>query len=154
MDVTNVLEVASFIGYRRWTMNMTSFPPPGGPDGSGPTQAVSERPVEDRSALAERLRALAHPVRLRVLETLASQDRCVCGEIVRGLPLAQSTVSQHLKVLTDSGLIRSRTEGQRTAYCLDRDAISALKSEIDALFSALLPPGDCCASPAGRTEDR
>ncbi|MCG5233926.1 ArsR/SmtB family transcription factor [Xanthobacter oligotrophicus] len=152
--MTSVLEVAPFIGYRRWTMNMTPFPHPGGPDAADPAQAGSESPVEDRAALAERLRALAHPVRLRVLETLAGQDRCVCGEIVRGLPLAQSTVSQHLKVLTDSGLIRSRTEGQRTAYCLDRDAISALKGEIDALFSGLLPPGDCCAPPVGRTEDR
>ncbi|MFG1381750.1 ArsR/SmtB family transcription factor [Xanthobacter versatilis] len=133
---------------------MTPFPHPGGSDAADPPQAGSERPVEERAALAERLRALAHPVRLRVLETLAGQDRCVCGEIVRGLPLAQSTVSQHLKVLTDSGLLRSRIEGQRTAYCLDRDAISALKGEIDALFSALLPPGDCGAPPAGRTEDR
>lgn len=135
-------------------MNMTPFPHPGEPDATEPAPQGSERPVADRAALAERLRALAHPVRLQVLETLAGQDRCVCGEIVRGLPLAQSTVSQHLKVLTDSGLLRSRTEGQRTAYCLDRDAISALKGEIDALFSALLPPGDCCAPPAGRTEDR
>ncbi|MFG1290266.1 ArsR/SmtB family transcription factor [Xanthobacter versatilis] len=133
---------------------MTPFPHPGGSDAADPPQAGSERPVEERAALAERLRALAHPVRLRVLETLAGQDRCVCGEIVRGLPLAQSTVSQHLKVLTDSGLLRSRIEGQRTAYCLDRAAISALKGEIDALFSALLPPGDCGAPPAGRTEDR
>lgn len=94
--------------------------------------------------LAERLRAMAHPVRLTVLETLSGQDRCVCGEIVRALPLAQSTVSQHLKVLLDAGLIRSRTEGQRSSYCLDRDAVRTLKAEIDTLFSALLAPAECC----------
>ncbi|MFG1375931.1 ArsR/SmtB family transcription factor [Xanthobacter autotrophicus] len=141
-------------------MNKNPVPRPGIPSPADTEdlpsgQALEDRTVlEDRSALVERLRALAHPVRLRVLETLAGLDRCVCGEIVRGLPLAQSTVSQHLKVLTDSGLIRSRTEGQRSAYCLDREAISALKGEIDALFSALMPTGACCAPPAGRTEDR
>ena len=135
-------------------MNVAPLSHPETSEAADRLPAESGRLAEDHAALAERLRALAHPVRLRVLETLAGQDRCVCGEIVRGLPLAQSTVSQHLKVLADSGLIQSRTEGQRTAYCLDRDAISALKSEIDALFSALLPPGNCCAPPVGRTEDR
>ncbi|MFS8040824.1 MULTISPECIES: ArsR/SmtB family transcription factor [Xanthobacter] len=133
---------------------MSSFPPSGAPDASTAEDLPPGRVIEDRSALAEQLRALAHPVRLRVLETLAGQDRCVCGEIVRGLPLAQSTVSQHLKVLTDAGLLRSRPEGQRSAYCLDREAIAALKGEIDALFAALLPAGACCAPPSGRSEDR
>lgn len=95
-------------------------------------------------AFASRLRALAHPARLAVLATLAQQDCCICGEIVRGLPLAQSTVSQHLKVLSEAGLIRSRAEGQRTSYCIDRAAIVALRAEIDALFAALLPPDACC----------
>ncbi|QRG05606.1 winged helix-turn-helix transcriptional regulator [Xanthobacter dioxanivorans] len=102
--------------------------------------------ADDKAQLAARLRAIGHPVRLTVLETLSGQDRCVCGDIVRALPLAQSTVSQHLKVLLDAGLIRSRTEGQRSGYCLDREALSALKIEIDSLFAALLAPAsDCCA---------
>lgn len=122
-------------------MNAPPFPRPTPdlrpPDESGPADPHP-------AALAERLRALAHPVRLTVLETLSGQDRCVCGEIVRALPLAQSTVSQHLKVLLEAGLIRSRTEGARSSYCLDRDALHTLKAEIDTLFSALLAPAGCC----------
>lgn len=91
--------------------------------------------------LADRLRALAHPARLAVLKTLARANRCVCGEIVRGLPLAQSTVSQHLKVLGEAGLICSRAEGARISYCLDRAALAALRAEIDAVFDTLLRDG-------------
>lgn len=129
------------IVYRRLTMNAPPFPQPAA---QAPPPADAGPPDTRLGALAERLRALAHPVRLTVLETLSGQDRCVCGEIVRALPLAQSTVSQHLKVLLDAGLIRSRTEGARSSYCLDRDAVNALKAEIDTLFSALLAPAGCC----------
>lgn len=96
---------------------------------------------EALDALAEGLRALAHPARLTVLLRLARENRCVCGEIVRGLPLAQSTVSQHLKVLGEAGLIRSRSEGPRTSYCLDREALTALRAEIEAVFESLLHKG-------------
>ncbi|MDF2999787.1 MAG: transporter related protein, partial [Xanthobacteraceae bacterium] len=67
-----------------------------------------------------RLRALAHPARLAILRALAAADRCQCGQIVRGLTLAQSTVSQHLKVLKEAGLITGTIEGPRSCYCLDR----------------------------------
>ncbi|QTL01596.1 winged helix-turn-helix transcriptional regulator [Aquabacter sp. L1I39] len=93
----------------------------------------------DFDALAARLRALAHPVRLKVLATLAERDRCVCGEIVAGLPLAQSTVSQHIKILLEAGLVRSAPAGQRSCYCADRDAIARLRAELDVLFARLLP---------------
>lgn len=96
------------------------------------------------AALADRLRALAHPVRLTVLRTLGRREGCVCGEIVRALPLAQSTVSQHLKVLLEAGLIRSRSEGPRSSYCLDRDVLTALRDEIDQFLSALAAPEACC----------
>lgn len=123
-------------------MNAPTLPP------SAACPAAEDDPSADPAVqvarLAERLRALGHPVRLTVLDTLSAQDRCVCGEIVRALPLAQSTVSQHLKVLLDAGLIRGRTEGQRSSYCLDRDALTALKAEIDSLFAALLTPVAGC----------
>ncbi|MEP9353308.1 metalloregulator ArsR/SmtB family transcription factor [Xanthobacter sp. KR7-65] len=119
-------------------MNIASTLPDPQPDPEG----------AGRAALAARLRALAHPARLAMLATLAGQDRCVCGEIVRALPLAQSTVSQHLKVLLDAGLIRSRAEGQRSSYCIDRDALARLETEIEALFAALKGPSGCCAPPA------
>lgn len=103
----------------------------------------SPEPDRVNEHLAERLRALGHPVRLSVLRTLARENRCVCGKIVSGLPLAQSTVSQHLKVLVEAGLICSRTEGARTSYCLDLAALAALRTEIDDLFASLLSAGAC-----------
>lgn len=117
-------------------MNAPTFP--------APDLAAADEMGMARPDLAARLRALAHPARLAMLERLAGQERCVCGEIVKALPLAQSTVSQHLKVLLDAGLIRSRTEGQRSSYCLDRAALDALAEEIDALFKALRRPSGCC----------
>lgn len=112
---------------------------------SFPTAAPAAEDADAaRADLAARLRALAHPARLAMLERLAGQERCVCGEIVRHLPLAQSTVSQHLKVLLDAGLIRVRTEGARSSYCLDRAALDALAQEAEALFAALRRPPGCC----------
>lgn len=93
----------------------------------------------DFEALCARLRALAHPVRLKVLATLAERDRCVCGEIVAGLPLAQSTVSQHIKILLEAGLVESASVGRRSCYCADREAIERLRAELDVLFARLLP---------------
>ncbi|MFG1295019.1 ArsR/SmtB family transcription factor [Xanthobacter variabilis] len=103
--------------------------------------ACADPDPEALDGLAEGLRALAHPARLTVLLRLARENRCVCGEIVRGLPLAQSTVSQHLKVLAEAGLIRSRAEGARISYCLDREAIMALRAELQAVFDLLLREG-------------
>lgn len=103
--------------------------------------SLSEPPQDmpsDFEALAARLRALAHPVRLKVLATLAERDRCVCGEIVAGLPLAQSTVSQHIKILLEAGFVRSAPVGQRSCYCADREAIARLRAELDLLFARLL----------------
>lgn len=106
-----------------------------------PVFSSASADLPDLEPLAERLRALAHPARLAVLRRLAHEKCCVCGALVDGLPLAQSTVSQHLKVLTDAGFLRSRADGARTSYCLDAEALRALRVEIDDLFAALLPSG-------------
>lgn len=95
--------------------------------------------------LADRLKALAHPARLQVLARLARGQGCQCGQIVAGLPLAQSTVSQHIKVLVEAGLVSGGTDKARTCYCLDAHALDALRRDLDVLFSALrasAPPGD------------
>jgi len=77
-------------------------------------------------ALAEGLKALGHPARIRILAHLLKEDRCLCGSIVEVMPLAQSTVSQHLKVLKQAGLVRGEIEGPRTCYCADRAALERL----------------------------
>lgn len=94
------------------------------------------RPVEGPEAdaeLAELTKALGHPARVQILRLLAVRNSCVCGELVDELPLAQSTVSQHLKVLKDAGLIRGEISGPRTCYCLEPRAVRRLKALIGAL---------------------
>ncbi len=75
--------------------------------------------------LAVQLKAVAHPARLQILEFLANRGACFCGEIVDVLPLAQSTVSQHLKILKEAGLVVGTIDGPRSCYCLDGQAFSA-----------------------------
>lgn len=87
----------------------------------------------DMNDLAEACKALGHPARLRILAHLLKEDRCLCGGIVEIMPLAQSTVSQHLKVLKEAGLVRGEIEGPRTCYCADKDALARLVRGMQAL---------------------
>lgn len=77
--------------------------------------------------LARLAKAIAHPARIAILRTLLRKQSCVCGELVSELPLAQSTVSQHLKQLKDAGLVRGTIDGPRVCYCVDPTAIDRLK---------------------------
>ena len=86
----------------------------------------------DEQFLADVGKALSHPARIRILEILRRENRCICGRIVEVLPLAQSTVSQHLKVLKDAGLVRGEVDGPRTCYCIDREALDRLRRVMDA----------------------
>jgi len=83
--------------------------------------------------LAALCKALGHPARVAILKHLLQVDSCICGEIVNILPLAQSTVSQHLKQLKDTGLIRGEIEGPRICYCADKDRLAELKKLISSL---------------------
>jgi ArsR family transcriptional regulator len=84
--------------------------------------------------LAGLCKALGHPARLAILRYLAERrGSCTCGEIVDQLPLAQSTVSQHLKVLKEAGLIVGEVEPPRVCYCLNEPALEALKRGVAAL---------------------
>ena len=78
-------------------------------------------------------KALGHPTRVRIVEYLKEEDQCICGEIVDILPLAQSTVSQHLKILKESGLVKGEIEGPRTCYCLDRTVMNLFKNKVNDL---------------------
>ena len=79
-------------------------------------------------------KALGHPARVRILRLLLARDACYCGQLVDELPLAQATVSQHLKTLKEAGLVVGEIEGLRTCYCADR----ARLTELHALLGALL----------------
>ena len=83
--------------------------------------------------LAKLAWAVAHPARVRILSLLISRDTCVCGEIVDELPLAQSTVSQHLKILKESGLVEGEVDGPKVCYCVNPGKLKQLKALIAKL---------------------
>ena len=78
-------------------------------------------------------KALGHPARVKILRLLAARETCITGDVVAELPLAQSTVSEHLRVLRDAGLVQGEIDGQRTRYCISGSGLSALKAGIAAL---------------------
>jgi ArsR family transcriptional regulator len=75
-------------------------------------------------------KALGHPVRMSIMRCLASRNACCCGEVCAELPLAQSTVSQHLDLLRKAGLVTMRQEGTRSRYELDRGALAAMEAAL------------------------
>lgn len=87
---------------------------------------ISEDLVADEE-LAGLAKAIAHPVRVRILRMLAGEKTYMCGNIAKNIPLAQSTISQHLKVLKDAGLIRGTVEGPRICYCLNPEMVRRLR---------------------------
>ena len=94
--------------------------------------------TSDEARTVAMLRAIAHPARFRIVKLLAARQTCVSGDIVDELPLAQSTVSEHLKVLKDAGIVRGTIDGPNTCYCLEPKALAWLKKEFGALSEA------CC----------
>jgi DNA-binding transcriptional ArsR family regulator len=89
------------------------------------------RPVEGKEAdeeLAALAKAIGHPARVQIIRILVRKTTCVCGDIVDEVPLAQSTVSQHLKVLKEAGLIRGEVDGLRVCYCIEPRALRRLRA--------------------------
>lgn len=104
--------------------------------GPPPSAEPDLRPVEGKDAdeeLANLAKAIAHPARVQILRILVRKSACICGDIVEELPLAQSTVSQHLKVLKDAGLIRGDVDGPRVCYCVEPRALRRLKALVGGL---------------------
>ena len=102
----------------------------------------------EEQRLAKMLKALGNPVRFQIMQILAERQVCITGEIVEATTLAQSTVSQHLKVLREAGLIHGEVEGPATCYCLNPLGILWLKDRI----GSWLP--DCCKEISSQTIPR
>lgn len=100
-------------------------------------QTKADQFAADLGQLATQAKALSHPARLEILRVIAEKETCICGEIVDDLPLAQSTVSQHLKVLKEAGLIQGTIDGPSVCYCLDPVALRLLRERFDEFFGAL-----------------
>ncbi|MFT3796621.1 ArsR/SmtB family transcription factor [Flavobacterium sp.] len=98
-----------------------------------------------QNQIAVLAKALGHPARVAIIEYLMGIDTCICGDIVNVLPLAQPTVSQHLKELKNAGLIKGNIEGNAICYCIDENTLEILQSYF-ALVSANLgkKKNNCC----------
>ena len=105
-------------------------------DLAAPGPEVVELPFDDTVAneeLALFAKALGHPTRVRILRMLAKKEARMCSLIVDELPLAQSSVSEHLRILKAAGLIRGREDGPRVAYCIEPAALRRMKALLGAL---------------------
>jgi DNA-binding transcriptional ArsR family regulator len=98
--------------------------------------------------LAAFAKALSHPARIAILKVLAQKNECICGEIVDVLPLAQSTVSQHLKELKNAGLITGETDGPRSCYCINWKAFEKFNNDFNSLSEKLKEVNAKCCSEA------
>ncbi|MBZ0287655.1 MAG: metalloregulator ArsR/SmtB family transcription factor [Anaerolineae bacterium] len=88
----------------------------------------------DELRLTQMMKALGHPARMQIFRYLSANPQCITGDIVEVLPLAQATVSQHLKVLRDSGLVCGTIEGPATCYCLCEETVAWFKARVGKLF--------------------
>jgi len=101
----------------------------------------AESNMKDFESLALTCKAISHPARLAILQTLAQRGACICGEIVALMPLSQATVSQHLKILREAGLITGEIDGPRSCYCINRETMTAIRERFGQLFGSL---ENCC----------
>ena len=82
--------------------------------------------TDKQNSISTLSKAFGHPARVAIMEYLMKVESCICGDIVNELPLAQPTVSQHLKELKNAGLIKGEIEGNAICYCIDENAVSKL----------------------------
>ncbi|MBS8259110.1 transcriptional regulator [Roseibium polysiphoniae] len=106
---------------------------------------VGQDPNSDLSRI---FRALGHPARIAIIEALANRPDACCGDIVQALPLAQSTVSQHLQVLKEAGLLTCCTRGRCCHYDLDVDRLHEASAAAETFFSAVLKAGNGASAPS------
>jgi ArsR family transcriptional regulator len=121
-------------------------PPEPAVDDAPPALPADDTIAEEQ--LAALARALAHPVRVRILRMLAHRDARMCTHIVDELPLAQSTVSEHLRILREAGLVRAREDGARTLYCIVPQAVEYLKALLERTLPSQPPVLAAAGSPA------
>lgn len=99
--------------------------------------------TDDQNKIAIILKALGHPARIAIIEYLARVDACICGDIVNELPLAQPTISQHLKELKNAGIIKGEVEGNAICYCINDAVIEEISTYIKT-FAKKRKNKNCC----------
>jgi len=105
----------------------------------------TEHFTDEQNAIATLAKALGHPARIAIVDYLLKVDSCICGDIVNELPLAQPTVSQHLKELKNAGLIKGSIEGTSICYCIDEKALVKLQNYFALMASKIeKKKNNCC----------
>lgn len=94
--------------------------------------------------IAQYTKALAHPARVAILQLLLKKQACICGDIVDGIPLSQSTVSQHLKELKEAGLIKGDIDGKKICYCINEEEWEIAKNYMNSFFRPVMNKDNCC----------
>jgi ArsR family transcriptional regulator len=96
--------------------------------------------------ISELMKSFLHPSRIAIIELLVERERCICGDITEELPLAQSTVSQHLKALKTAGIIKGEIDGVRVCYCLNEEGVKDIKDYFTPLVENLTTATEenCC----------
>jgi ArsR family transcriptional regulator len=97
---------------------------------------------DKQNELASLFKALSHPARVAIIEYLLTVDTCICGDIVNELPLAQPTVSQHLKELKNANIIKGNIEGTSICYCINTETLQKFEEYFSNISSKL--KSKCC----------
>src|SRR3954469_22024472 len=97
----------------------------------------TEHFTDKQNQIATIAKALGHPARIAIIEYLLKVNECICGDIVNELPLAQPTVSQHLKELKNAGIIKGSIEGNTICYCIDEKTIAILNSYFSKIIETV-----------------
>ncbi|MBP7478266.1 MAG: winged helix-turn-helix transcriptional regulator [Chitinophagales bacterium] len=101
--------------------------------GASKTEHFSEK----QNTIATIAKAMGHPARIAILDYILKMDTCICGDIVNALPLAQPTISQHLKELKNAGLIKGNIEGNAICYCIDESALQTMQKYFGQIITKL-----------------
>lgn len=103
----------------------------------------TEHFTDQQNQIATIAKAMGHPARIAIIEYLMKANECICGDIVNELPLAQPTVSQHLKELKNAGIIKGNVEGNSICYCIDEKTINILNTYFSKIIQTVLK-SKCC----------
>lgn len=95
----------------------------------------TENFTEEQNSIAQLAKVLGHPARIAILQQIIKQDTCICGDLVTEIGLAQATISQHLKELKNSGIIKGNIEGTSVCYCIDQDNWTKIQQIFSSFFN-------------------
>ena len=105
----------------------------------------TEHFTDKQNAIATIAKAMGHPARIAIIDYLLKMDSCICGDIVNALPLAQPTISQHLKELKNAGIIKGNIEGNAICYCIDETALQTMQKYFGQITTKLeKKKSNCC----------